>query len=142
MTKEELRTQKINEGWSVPQVSQWQLVSADGLEPKVYDVNNVWNPEQERYVTATVYVKNEGAAQEEATGMNQFRVEFDEEVRTWLFQKEQNIASVFAIVTTQIYREDEVAIAIAYMEDGNGNVTTNRYVVKKRAGTFSFMPLV
>lgn len=140
MTREQLRQQKISEGWSVPPVSEWQLVSAQGLEPRKYDVNNVFDPNRESYGTATVVVYGEGTAEERAVGQNEWKTGFREDLRTWLDTREGG--AVFAISTEQVYENDEVAIVTAYIEDQNGNVTANRYVVRFRSGSFSFMPIV
>lgn len=142
MNREELRTQKIGQGWKVPPVSDWQLVSAEGLEPKKYDINNVFNPSTERYGTATVVVYNEGTAEESAVGQDEWKSRFVDDARTWLRAREGatvGSATVFAIAIERVYEDDEVIEVNAYLKD---NTTTKAtFVVKRRDGTFSFEKL-
>lgn len=139
MTKEQLRTQKINEGWQVPEVSEWQLVSAQGLEPKKYDVNNVFNPERESYGTATVVVYNEGTENEKAVGQNEWKTDFRDELNT--FVRGMETGAVWGITVLRVHEQDLMAEVEAIIESA-GKGSRKTYFVRKRNGNFEFIEIV
>lgn len=139
MNKAELRQQKIDEGWKIPPVEDWQLVSAAGLEPKKYDVNNVFNPNTESYTTATVVVYDEGTAQEKAVGQNQWKSNFNDELTTFVRSMEKN--AVWGITVIRVHEQDQMAEVEAIIET-NGKGSRKTYFIRKRNETFEFIEII
>lgn len=139
MTKEELRTQYITDGWEVQPVANWTPVSAvEGLIK--YDVNVV-SPDN-KFFTAQVVVKDDGGVSENAVPEGQWKNQtpsFAEALRTFLDTRE--VGSVFAIAVSQIREADEVAEAEVYTNSAS-DVVKDTYVVKRRNDTFDFKKLV
>lgn len=151
MTKEELRTQYIGQGWQVDPITVtendadgnpvtrpvWRKVSeVDGLVK--YDVNVV-SPKKV-FGTAQVVVANDGEAGEDAEPLGfwkQEEVDFVGALRAHLATLEAN-AQVFSIAVKEVYNPDEVAVCTAYMENGS----TKNYVLKRRNNTFSHKELI
>lgn len=135
MTKEELRTNYINQGWEVQPIADWILVSF--VEGKVkYDVNVV-SPENRFGTVQVVVVDNEGV-NEEATAegfWKEIATPFRDEVRTFLDTKE--VGTVFAVAITNVFEEDLIAEAKAYLTD----FSTKNYVIKKRDDVLSFQEI-
>lgn len=139
MTREQLRQQKITEGWKVPAIDEWQLVSAVGLEPKKYDVNNVFNPNRESYGTATVVVYDEGTPSESAVGQDEWKVYFRDELNTFVRSMEKN--TVWAVTVIRVHEQDLVAEVEAIIE-ANNTGTRKTYFIRKRSGNFEFIEIV
>jgi hypothetical protein len=136
MTKNELRQSYVDAGWTVQAVAQWLLVSEVGGKRK-YDVNAV-SPEN-KFGTAQVVVDDDNGAGETAVAQG-FWVDqgetFSQAVRDYARTLEGG--SVFAITVEDISEQDEVAEALAYMDDGS----KVRYAAKRRGGTFSVVELI
>lgn len=131
MTKTELRTTYVGNGWTVQPVAEWSLVSSvDGVVK--YDANVV-SPDNV-FGTAQVVVTDDGGGGEDATPLG-FWVDADESFDAAVRSYAQTLegGSLFAVAVTQTYPADEVALATAYMTDG----TATEYVVKRRSDTFS-----
>lgn len=115
-------------------VKAWRKVSdVDGVVK--YDVNVV-TPD-DNFHTAQVKVTGDDTGSETAKPLGVMKdtpSTFDEDARDWLRDKEQNTNGVFAISVDEVFEQDEVVEATAYMTDN----TETKYVVKRRNGSFEF----
>ena len=139
-TKAELRATYLADGWKIESPADWRRVSREGAPgPVIYDVGIFTPAPNGVYRTAQVYVTDDGGAGESAEARGALVVAaatFDAELRTYLDTLEGD-AKIFAIAVTQSLSSDTVAEVKAYLESG----TTATYVVKQRAGEFSFKVL-
>ena len=132
MNKSELRQSYVDAGWEVQPVANWILVSQVGSKVK-YDVNAA-SPDNS-FGTAQVVVIDDGGAGETAVAAGFWAdspVGFGAAVRDYARGLEGG--TVFAVEVTNVNEADEVATAKAYSDIG----AVSEYVVKRRAGTFSF----
>jgi len=140
-TKEESRAAKKAEGFAVEPVAEWDLVSdVDGT--KAYDVNFEYNG---TFATAKVKVVNDGLPTETAEVVAKLQVPtapvetFTDRLATFLRSMEKG--PVFAISRENVNEADATATVLVYQEL-NGKVTETRYIVRERAGVFSFKEIV
>ena len=138
MNKVELRQSFVDLGWEVQPVANWTKVSEVGGKVK-YDANAA-SPD-DNFGTAQVVVVNDRVTGESATAAGFWATAptvttFADAAHTYTSGIEGG--SIFAVSVTDTNEDDEVAKATAYMIDGS----VDNYVLKRRAGTFSFMLLV
>jgi len=136
MNKAELRQSFVELGWEVEPVASWIKVSKVQGKAK-YDVN-VASPDNV-FATAQVIVAADGSAAEIAMPSGSWEAAattFDEAVRAYASGLEGG--AVFAVAVTDINEADEVGLATAYMNTGS----VENYVIKRRAGAFSFNRLL
>jgi len=131
MTKEELRTQYVNQGWEVQPVADWRVVSQ--IEGKTkYDVNAV-SPVNV-FGTAQVVEDSTGAV---AEGFWKDKdTTFTEDLRAYAQSLEAG--QVFAVSLGEISDADEVAEVKVYKDDGS----VQNFAVKRRNGTFEHVALI
>ena len=134
MTKEELRTEYVANGWEVQQVDDWTMVGEIEGKKK-YDVNVV-SPD-DHFGAVQVIESNDGSAVARG-GWEKQKTDFNTDLRVWLSSKEEG--SVLGIVVEKAYITDEAAIVLVFK--GTTTVTEKRYIVIRREGTFSFKEIV
>jgi len=139
MTKDELRTQYVGQGWTVQPTASW--IKTSDVDGKLkYDVNVV-SPDN-IFGTAQVIVTGDGTSSEAASAWGMLKAPaatFDQDLRAFLDSKEGG--AVYCIAVTNSKPSDEVATVVTY-ETVTGGVSAKNYVVKRRAGVFAFQPLV
>ena len=139
MTKEAFRTQYKALGYTVQPVAEWRLVhTIDGIEK--YDVNYI-APGEIGSRTAYVLVTQATSdlfrfvvPSEPVTAA----ITFTDRLRTYIRSLES--ATVFAAAVKEIFELDAAATVYGYTIAA-GVTTQKIYIVKERAGAFSFKEL-
>lgn len=145
-TKAELRSSYITAGWDI-QPLPWQQVSADHLDRVKYDLDVV-DPDGE-FFTAQVVVTDDGGANESAVAKGRLAMAaetFEDAARAWLLTQETGQPSVFAYRLEIVDNKGESAEATMFeiqpaAHPDPERVTSQRIIVKRRSGTFSFLPM-
>lgn len=119
-------------GWKIDEGSLRLVSNVDGTQK--YDINVV-SPDNQFGVTQIVVRDGN------ATALGSW-VERDEDFATSLntFLRSMEAGDVFAIVVNQIFESDKSALVTAYT--GTTTVTAQVYIVRERASSFSFKPVV
>ena len=142
-TKQELIDSYVALGWDI-QPLPWRQVSADHLNRVKYDLDVV-DPDGE-FFTAQVVVTDDGGLNESAVAKGLLAAEvetFEAAARTWLLAEEVRLSDVFAIRIDALYADDELLEAVVYQQLPPDNfLTSQRYLLKRRSGTFSYERMV
>lgn len=144
--RSELRSFYTNQGWVVQEVGDWgpptSAVGVGAARVFFYDVQVV-SPDNE-FFTAQVVVRNQGTKDEDAKAIGRITNppanDFEDALSTFL--RAQETGSVYAIARIATYEEDEVAIVLVWTDGVGATVDEKRYVVKRRADTFTFKEIV